>query len=83
MHFSKNINWVAALFLSLLISCGRPDGAHINDDPNDFVQPDSVVPSDSLIPGQPNGYAPAGTNDSLNSNNGADNVDSATKGKFQ
>ena len=86
MQFTKIFFYAATLTISLFMSCGRPDGAHINEDPNDFVQPDTMVSSDSLIPGQPNGYAPASASDSVagghDQSSGA-SVDSATMGRYQ
>ncbi|UAY55064.1 hypothetical protein [Arachidicoccus terrestris] len=63
------------------INCGSGDRRHLNDNPNDLGMPDSATYSDSPMPGQPNGYAPAGSEHKDSTNDVG--IDSATKGSFQ
>lgn len=79
----KNIGlWATAALLAIAImSCGQGDRQHLNDNPGDLGMPDSSTYSDSPMPGQPNGYAPAGSNNGDSVKEAA--VDSATRGSFQ
>lgn len=70
-----------AMLMMIFVSCGGGDRQHLNDNPNDMGMPDSSTYSDSPMPGQPNGYAPAGSNSADSANDTS--VDSVTKGAFQ
>ena len=80
----KNKKWILGIMIlamAAFTSCGSGDRKHLNDNPNDQGLPDSSTYSDSPMPGQPNGYAPAGSNNKDSSNEAA--VDSSTMGAFQ
>lgn len=79
----KNI-WLgilAAIIVLFALRCGSGDRQHLNDNPNDLGMPDSATYSDSPMPGQPNGYEPAGSSNADSADASA--VDSATMGSFQ
>lgn len=80
----KNKKWGLMIMLATMVafaSCGNGDTKHLNDNPNDMGMPDSSTYSDSPMPGQPNGYAPAGSNNKDSTDETA--VDSSTMGAFQ
>jgi hypothetical protein len=66
---------------TLILGCGRGDRQHLNDNPNDLGMPDSPTVSDSPLPGQPNGYAPAGSGNTKDT--ATVGVDSTTRQAYQ
>jgi len=81
MKIAKIKYGVMILFTVLLLGCGRGDRQHLNDNPNDMGMPDSPTVSDSPLPGQPNGYAPAGSGQKTDT--AGTRMDSVTKQGYQ
>ena len=78
----NKIKYAVLIFaLTFLLGCGRGDRQHLNTNPDDLGMPDSPLVSDSPLPGQPNGYAPAGSDQNVDT--GAAAVDSVTKRTYQ